>query len=464
MANEARSIPCNLEAEQAVLGALLLDNSALARVAGTITADDFYEPTHARIFAAIASFISEGKRANPVTIKAALHNYDMGGLTVAEYVARLAASAVTVSGAADYAKAIADASARRAVIAIADEAKARAMVADVEDPPSRIIDQTMAGLSSIGVDGKQQTRETISVGTAAEDYLKRAQEIAAGRQKVDLIRTGIGPLDQVLGGIGRGNLVIVAGRPGQGKSALALQIAMNISRSAPVLYLSLEMTNDEFAQRALSSLAYHPSWKPLGFAALRDPSHLSNEDLSRLANSEKRLRSHGLLLHDEPGVSIEQVALRISMTASRLSTQGKRLSAVVVDHLGLIRRPRHIASTVHQIEAITNGLKEMAKRIDAPIFALSQLNRAVEQRDDKRPQLSDLRDSGSIEQDADAVIGVYRDSYYAERGMWVATDVRPAPAGPNSMEAIVLKNRHGLSGAAHLFCDMAHNVIAGDMP
>ncbi len=464
MENDAPQMPCNMQAEQALLGAILLNNDAFARVAHMVDAGHFYDATHQRIYSAAAKFIAEGKRATPVTIQSVLPATDMGGLTVHEYVARLAASATTISHAVDYASAVLDASARRALIATADEIKSRALVADAEDPPTKVVDDAMNSLSAIHGTGKAAQAETVSLGSAAAKFVERAQEIAAGRLKVDLIKTGIGSLDRELGGVGRGNLVIVAGRPGQGKSALSLQMALNISRSQPVLYLSLEMTNDEFAQRALSSLAFDYRKHPLPYSALRDPSGFGNDELRRLSEAEAALRSYGLLLHDEPGVSIEQVALRISMVASRLAVQGKKLGAVFVDHLGLIRRPRHIHSTVHQIEAITNGLKEMAKRIDAPIFALSQLNRAVENRDDKRPQLSDLRDSGSIEQDADAVIGVYRDAYYADRGMWVASENKPAPAGHDTMEAIVLKNRHGTSGTAVLWVDMGHNVIAERMP
>lgn len=456
--------PCNISAEQALLGALLLNNDAFARIAHLVAVEDFYEPTHKRIFEAISKFIADGKRANPVTIQAAIQSLDMGGINTHQYVARLAAGATTISGAVDYATAILDASHRRALIAAADEVKARAIVADALDPPAKMIDDAMTAIASIAGAGKAAQGETVSVGSAAAQFIERAQEIAAGRLKVDLIQTGIGALDRVLGGIGRGNLVVIAGRPGQGKSALALQIALNISRAAPALYLSLEMTNDEFAQRALSSLAFDPHQTAIGYSMLRDPRGLRNHDLRRLCDAEAKLRRHGLMLHDEPGVTIEQVALRASMVSSRLAVQGKKLSAIVVDHLGLIRRPKGIASTVHQIEAITNALKEMAKRLDVPVFALSQLNRGVEQRDDKRPQLSDLRDSGSIEQDADAVIGVYRDDYYATRGSWVETDQHPAPKGPDVLEAIVLKNRHGITGSVELWCDMAHNVIAERMP
>lgn len=464
MKPDALEPPCNIQAEQALLGALLLNNEAFSRVAHLVSVEDFFEPVHRMIYEAVAKFISDGKRANPVTIQGALQPVDMGDVDVRDYVARLAAHATTVSGAGDYAIAIVDAAHRRSLIAAADEIKARAMVADVMDPPSRMIDDAMSSLASIAGAGKATHAETVSVGSAAAQFIERAQEIAAGRLKVDLIKTGIGALDRTLGGIARGNLVIIAGRPGQGKSALALQIALNISRSAPVLYLSLEMTNDEFAQRALSSLAYDAHQTELGYSMLRDPRGLKRHDLQRLADAERQLRGYGLMLHDEPGVTIEQVALRASMVASRLSVQGKALSAVVVDHLGLIRRPKGIASTVHQIEAITNALKEMAKRLNVPVFALSQLNRAVEQRDDKRPQLSDLRDSGSIEQDADAVIGVYRDDYYTNRNLWVATETQAAPKGPNVIEALVLKNRHGTTGPVELWCDMPHNIIAERQP
>lgn len=464
MMHDIVELPCNREAEQALLGALLLNNEVFSRVAHLIAAEDFYEPVHAMIFEAIAKFVSDGKKANPVTIQGAIRLMDMGGVDTREYVSRLAASATTISGAPDYALSVVEAAHRRALISAADEIKARALVADVMNPPAKMVDDAMTALAAIGGAGKAAHAETVSVGSAAAQFIERAQEIAAGRLKVDLIKTGIGALDRTLGGIARGNLVIIAGRPGQGKSALALQIALNISRSAPVLYLSLEMTNDEFAQRALSSLAYDAHQTELGYSMLRDPRGLKRHDLQRLADAERQLREYGLMLHDEPGVTIEQVALRASMVASRLSVQGKALSAVVVDHLGLIRRPKGIASTVHQIEAITNALKEMAKRLNVPVFALSQLNRAVEQRDDKRPQLSDLRDSGSIEQDADAVIGVYRDDYYTNRNLWVATETQAAPKGPNVIEALVLKNRHGTTGPVELWCDMPHNIIAERQP
>lgn len=261
----------------------------------------------------------------------------------------------------------------------------------------------------------------------------------------------------------RSNHVVIAGRPGSGKTAMAVQIALNISRRMPVLYFSLEMSNMEIALRAMSSLAFQGFDAPqLPYQVLRDPTQLTDQQMRMFIEAERDLRGYGLIVDQTSGLSIEQIAMRSKMVSARLALQGKKLGAVVIDHIGLVKAPRQIQSRVHQIEHITNGAKTLGKEVDAPVFSLAQLSRGVEMRDDKRPQLADLHDSGAIEQDADFVIGCYRDEYYVAKGIWKPRFDGDTAAGPNTFEARILKNRHGGENAVLLWADMPHNIITDE--
>jgi replicative DNA helicase len=455
--------PHNLEAEQAFLGALLLSNDVYGRVCDTLKPEHFYEDLHGRIYEIIRKTIIEGRVATPVSIQAFLPDIDLGGVTVKQYVVRLASSATTIMNAVDYSKIIIDLAMRRDLIALGHKIITRATDTPVDDSPAMQIEDASREISDLGSASMSKKSEPVSISVAAAQAVHEANEIRAGRMKLDIIHTGIRDLDTRMGGIMRGNHIVIAGRPGMAKTGLAVQIAMNIARRHPVLYFSMEMSNMEISHRAMSNLAYRGfDGVQLPYQVMRDPTQLSNEQMLAWIEAEEVLRPYGLQVDETAALSIEQIAMRSKLVSSRLQLQGKKLGGIFIDHLGLVKPPRNIASRVHQIEHITNGAKQLAKDVDAPVFSLAQLSRAVEQRDDKRPQLADLRDSGSIEQDADFVIGVYREDYYVQKGMWKPVREGEMHAGPNDLEARILKNRHGGEANVLLWCDMPHNVI-GDL-
>lgn len=463
MSDAPLTMPHALEAEQAILGAILLQNDAYSRVSDFLKPEHFFEPIHAAIYDVASKMIVQGKLCRPNLIVAHLPVMDLGEVTLGEYVSRLAGSATTVSSAADYGRAVHEMAMRRAAIAVADQAMRRAYDMPVEDSADALIQDVTKELAELSSQSSTKKSEPESISISAAETVHRANEIRAGRAKLDIIHTGITSLDRKMGGIARGNHVVIAGRPGSGKTALAVQIAMNIARRQPVLYFSLEMTNEEIAQRAMSNLAYAgPERTQLPYQVMRDPTQMSDDQMRAFMEAEQALRGIGLVVDQTSGLAIEQIVMRTKMMAARLNLQGKKLGAVLIDHIGLVKAPKNIQSRVHQIEHITNAAKDLAKSVEAPVFSLAQLNRTVEQRDDKRPQLADLRDSGSIEQDADFVIGVYREDYYIQKGMWKARHDGDVPAGPHDLEARILKNRHGGEAPVLLWCDMPHNVI-GDL-
>ena len=454
--------PHNFESEQALLGAIFLSNEAYQRVSDFLAPEHFFEALHGRIYEVAGKLIVDGRVCTPVSIKTFMPDIDLGGVSLAQYLVRLASHATTVINAADYGRVIFETAMRRQVIGIANQLANDAQALPVDHPPVRLIEEVTQALSDVAQSGRSHHKEPESLATVAQRVSTNAMQIRSGAKADNLIRTGIGSLDRVMGGIGPGNLVIIAGRPGMAKTGLAVQIAMNISKQMPVLYTSLEMSNDEISMRAMSNVAFISGRKiAMPYKDIREARNLSEIQVEEMVEAERDLRSYGLACHDQDGMTMEQIGFRAKMMASRLRVQGKRLGALVVDHMGLVKTPRHLKERVDQITFISGGLKQLAKNIDCPVIALSQLSRQVEYRDDKRPQLSDLRDSGSIEQDADSVLGVYREDYYVQKGMWKPPkgdeDIPPAP--PYELEVRVLKNRHGSEGTVKLWCDMAHNVI-----
>lgn len=455
--------PHNFEAEQALLGAILINNDAYGRVSEFLLPEHFYEPVHGRIFAACGTMIERHQVANGTTLKHVFEaDESLASAGGAKYLARLAASAVTVINATDYGRSIFDLHLRRRLIELSLEMRDLATNPDLESDGVRQIETAEQHLFDLATTGEYE-----GGFRSFTDVLTRAVEIAEAAYKRDgkLIGTGTGfnDLDKLLGGLQRSDLVILAGRPSMGKTALATNIAHHAASSskweiddqgqrklvdgAVVGFFSLEMSAEQLATRILAEASGVSSHR------IRQ-GDLSNADFQKVVEANQKLSQIPFFIDDTPALSVAQLRTR----ARRIKRQNA-LSLIIVDYLQLLRPATSRASDnrVQEISNITQGLKALAKELDVPVLALSQLSRAVEQRDDKRPQLADLRESGSIEQDADVVAFIYRHEYYLER-------LKPQQAGTeeyenwmtqmdeahNMAEIIIGKQRHGPTGTVKL--------------
>jgi replicative DNA helicase len=417
-----RTPPHNIEAEQALLGAVLVNNAAFHRVAEFLLPEHFAEAVHGRIFAAIAKLIERGQIANPVTLK---NLFDQDGALAeiggAQYLARLAANAVTIINAGDYGRTIYDLHLRRQLITIGEDVVNEAHEHDLEQDARRqieIAEKRLFDLATTGqFDGgfqpfKQALTEAIHMAEAA---FKRAGRTTG-------VSTGFTDLDKLLGGLHPSDLVVLAGRPSMGKTALATNIGFHAARhfrqerrddgtkvtedGAVVGFFSLEMSAEQLATRILSEESAVASDR----IRRGDVSH---EDFDRFVQASQRVATVPFFVDDTPAQTIAGLRTR----ARRLMRQ-QGLGLIIIDYLQLVRGGgdrNGPENRVQEISEITRGLKALAKELNVPVVALSQLSRAVEQREDKRPMLSDLRESGSIEQDADVVMFVFREEYYLSR-------------------------------------------------
>jgi replicative DNA helicase len=478
-----RAVPHNLEAEQALLGAILINNEAHDRVSSFLEAAHFYDPLHQQIYETAATLIGAGKQATPITLKTFFANTEatQDGLTVPQYLGRLAANATTIINARDYGRTIYDLATRRQLIVVGEDMVNVAYDSPVDFPPKQQIEEAEMKLFALAETGKYgQGFATFSSALAtAIEMANSAYQRDGG---LSGIATALRALDSKMGGLQASDLIILAGRPSMGKTALATNLAFNVARArarslqqrpdlapddsghdgAVVGFFSLEMSAEQLATRIISEQAGIPSEK------IRRG--LINEDeFKRLVDTSREMASLPLFIDQTGGISIAQLAAR----ARRLKRQ-HGLGLIVVDYLQLLSGSNRRASEgrVQEISEITTGLKALAKELNAPILALSQLSRAVENREDKRPQLSDLRESGSIEQDADVVMFVFREEYYVER-------MKPAEGTPEfndwmakmqlvsgRAEVIIGKQRHGPVGTVNLqfdanvtrFSDLAHDA------
>ena len=456
-----RAPPANIEAEQALLGAILINNDAFDRVSDFLKADHFVEEIHRRIYEIAGSLIRAGKIASPITLKTFLGEHDLGqGLTVQQYLARLALEATTIINAHDYGRSIHDLSVRRELIRIGEDIVNVAFDAPVDSTPREQIEEAEKRLYQIADGGKYG-----GGFQSFSDALKTAVDMAARAYERDGhlsgVATGMHDLDHKMGGLQASDLIIVAGRPGMGKTALATNIAFNIAKAwrgepAPdgsmktidggiVGFFSLEMSAEQLATRIIAEQSGVASYK------IRR-GDISEEDFHRISQAMMDMQRIPFYIDQTGGISIAQLTAR----ARRLKRQ-RGLDLLVVDYLQLLSSAKsRNDSRVQEITEITTGLKALAKELNVPVVALSQLSRQVELRDDKRPQLSDLRESGSIEQDADVVMFVYREEYYlknkeprpgtAEHSTWM-TEMERAHG---RAEVILGKQRHGPTGTVEL--------------
>ena len=454
-----RAPPHNFEAEQAIIGAILVNNEACDRVSSFLKSEHFYDALHGRIYDHAAKLIWAGKRATPITLKTFFQGDEpVGELTVPQYLGRLAANATTIINAEDYGRTIYDLAIRRNLIQIGEGMVNTAYDAPIDAPPAVQIEDTEQKLYELAETGKY--------GSGFEPFttaLTDAIDMAANAYRRDGglsgLATGFTDLDGKMGGLQPSDLIIVAGRPSMGKTALATNIAYHVAQTyrrdpdseaaldgAVVGFFSLEMSAEQLATRIISEQSYIPSER------IRR-GRIESEEFDRIVEVSQELQNLPLYIDQTGGITVAQLAAR----ARRLKRQ-RDVGLIVVDYLQLLSGSSRRAAEgrVQEVSEITTGLKALAKELHVPVLALSQLSRQVEQREDKRPQLADLRESGSIEQDADVVLFVFREEYYVERRQprenteehkqWQ----QEMDLVTGKAEVIIGKQRHGPTGTVRL--------------
>jgi replicative DNA helicase len=462
-AGAGRSLPHNIEAEQALLGAILINNEALAKVVEFLRPEHFYEPVHGRIYAVIEKLVERGQIANPVTLKTYFeHDEALAEIGGAPYLARLTGSATTIINAAHYGRVVHDLALRRSLITLGEEVVLTAYDSRYDLPAGAQIERAEQKLFRLAEEGQPEGgfRTLESSLASAVTLMEAAYKRESGLTGV---ATGFRDLDEMLGGLHPSDLVILAGRPSMGKTALATNIAFSAAKAfreerdelgqsqvtggSKVGFFSLEMSAEQLATRILAEESRIDSDR------LRR-GKLSREEFLKVVEASRRIEEAPLFIDDTPALSIGQLRTR----ARRLKRQ-QGLSLVVVDYLQLIRPSSEQRSDnrVQEVAEVTQGLKALAKELNLPVLALSQLSRAVEQRDDKRPQLADLRESGAIEQDADVVMFIFREEYYLRRREPAQDSDKHAEwkarmdSVYNVAEIIVAKQRHGPIGTKRLY-------------
>ncbi len=464
-ARELRAQPHNIEAEQALLGALLINNEVFDRIAHLVEPRHFYEPLHGRIFEVAARRIQSGALASPVTLRPFFESdAAMAELGGPAYLARLAGSVVSIANVRDFAQNVHDLALRRELILLGDEIAAKAGSVTLDSEPRDQIVEAEQALYQLAEKGKYEGG-FVSFLRAAKTALDVANAAYQRDGGLAGLSSGLDDMDRKLGGLHPSDLLILAGRPSMGKTALATNIAFNVANDyrrglrpdgsegtvdgGVVGFFSLEMSAEQLATRILSDRAQVPSEQ------IRR-GDMNEDDFRRFVHATAELERIPLFIDDTPALPISTLAAR----ARRLKRQ-HGLDLLVVDYLQLVRpaSSRGGENRVQEVSEITQGLKAIAKELDIPVIALSQLSRQVENREDKRPQLSDLRESGSIEQDADVVMFVYREEYYHERSKPDEDDpafqawFEKGQRIHNKAEVVIGKQRHGPIGTIELHFD-----------
>ena len=460
-----QTLPQNVEAEAALLGALMVDNRLVEDIQLKLKPHHFFEPLHGRIYEAILKLTDSNRIANPVTLRPLFEAdesiKEVGGPA---YLAQLTGSGAAVIGARDFAGQVYDLALLRALIGVGRDLVEGALDTSEDVAPLAQIERAETELYKVAEEGGAEGKAK-SFADATKEALEMAERALNSGGHLSGFTTGLESLSAKIGGLHKSDLIVVAGRPGMGKSALGTNIAFAAARrflkdaedgiepsksaGAPAALFSLEMSADQLATRILAEQS------GISSENLR-MGRISQQEFRHLARAAAELQSLPLYIDDTPGLTIAALRTR----ARRLKRQ-KGIGLVVVDYLQLLQGSGKNSNDnrVQEISEISRGLKQLAKELDLPVIGLSQLSRAVEQREDKRPQLSDLRESGSIEQDADIVLFIYREDYYLAAHQ--PTDDHPDFAewkekmerAYGRAEVIVAKQRHGATGKVHLKFD-----------
>jgi len=456
-----RQLPYDVEVEQALLGALLIDNYALERISNVLKPEHFYDPLHVRLYEAVERMWAKGHAVTPLTLRSAMEN-DEGLVEVGgqDYLISLARAAPALPNVKDYARILAELAMRRELIRVGEDIVNTAFEAGAEVTPAEQIEEAEKSLYRVAERGRYG-EGPMGFDAALAEAVSQAESALARGGHISGVPSGFTDLDALLGGLHPSDLLIVAGRPGMGKTALATNMAFHASRiwakdkadqveaprGSPVLLFSLEMAASQLSARILSEQT------EIEMRKIRT-GRFTDGEWDRFVQTAQALGDLPLYIDDTGGISIAQIAAR-----SRRLKREKNIGLIVVDYLQLIESSRRGENRTQEISEVTKGLKALAKELNVPVMALSQLSRGVDNRDDKRPILSDLRESGSIEQDADVVMFVYREEYYlksrepdigtSEYTSWMEKMER----AHNRAEIMVEKHRHGPTNKIELFFD-----------
>ncbi len=441
-----KELPNNIEAEQSVIGSILVTNEIFEEVNTIISDKNFYDPMHQKIFGAIENLIYKGMLANPITLKNHFED-EKDELNVPEYLVKITKFSTSSRQATEYSKIIYDMFVRRELIKISEQTIDTAKLNDLNTNGQNIIENSERLLFDLAEKGSFNS-SLIKFDEAMKQTIEMASAAYKNEEGIVGVPTGLRDLDDRLGGLHQSDLIIIAGRPSMGKTALATNIAFNAAqklqdsgRISSIAFFSLEMSSEQLSTRILAEQSRIKS------NDIRR-GRITDEQFDKFIETSKNIAELPLYIDETPAMNIAAMTNR----ARRLKRL-KGLDMIVVDYIQLMKGSfNNKDGRVQEISEITQGLKAIAKELSIPVVALSQLSRAVEQRDDKKPQLSDLRESGSIEQDADVVMFVYREAYYLER-----KEPRPATVEhaewqakmnevSNLAEIIIGKQRHGPTG------------------
>ncbi len=447
--NNFEELPNNIEAEQSVIGTILVSNEIFDEINTIISNINFYDPMHQKIFSAIESLIYKGMLANPITLKNYFEN-EKDDINVPDYLVKVTKFSTSSRQAIEYSKIIYDMYVRRELIKISENTIDTAKLKDLNVSGQNIIENSEKLLFDLAEKGSFNS-SLVKFDEALKFTIEMASNAYKNEEGIVGVPTGLRDLDDRLGGLHKSDLIIIAGRPSMGKTALATNIAFNAAKKiqeakkkSSIAFFSLEMSSEQLSTRILAEQSRIKS------NDIRR-GRISDEEFDKFIETSKNISELPLYIDETPAISIAAVSNR-----ARRIKRLFGLDMIVIDYIQLMRATNTKDGRVQEISEITQGLKALAKELAVPVLALSQLSRAVEQRDDKKPQLSDLRESGSIEQDADVVMFVYREAYYLERKEPRAATVDHAEWQAkmneisNLAEIIISKQRHGPTGNVNL--------------
>ncbi len=447
--NKLNELPNNIEAEQSVIGSILLTNEIFDEISLIISSKNFYDPMHQKIFSAIESMIYKGMLANPITLKNHFEN-EKDEINIPEYLVKITKFSTSSRQSIEYSKIIYDLFVKRELIKISDNIIDNAKLNDLNNDGQQIIQNFEKSLFDLAEKGSFNS-SIIKFDEAMKQTIEMASNAYKNEEGIVGVPSGLKDLDDRLGGMHKSDLIIIAGRPSMGKTALATNIAFHAAKNIQdkaekscIAFFSLEMSSEQLSTRILAEQSRIKS------NDIRR-GKISEEQFDKFIETSKNIAELPLYIDETPAISIAALSNR-----ARRIKRIHGLDLIVIDYIQLMKGTNFKDGRVQEISEITQGLKALAKELSVPVLALSQLSRAVEQRDDKKPLLSDLRESGSIEQDADVVMFVFRESYYLKN-----KEPRPATvehaewqAKMNEIshlaELLILKQRHGPTGTIML--------------